>query len=1008
VWAAVALLLAVVIGLARWFGPEKPVEPKPSEVKYAQYQDPRLAPADFGPSGSGGDSAARKQDQKEAEGKWIAAGETDPIKLVGTVTDADTGEPVLDARLVIRRQCTREEQLAIYETQEKAEEASKAAQQGDKDPAEPSETDKVWEELKDTYQTERRTKTDVHGHYRLGVRTPGQHTMFVLHPEYLLYQDEQFVLVEGETERRIDIKLKRGATISGRVTERGTGKGAAGVRVCVLVQSLDPELNMTPPDIGTLVMLSSADLPEGYGETATTDAKGDYTVSGLNPGEATVLINIGDAPYRFSGLPPMRTVSITQPAQVIRNVNFVLDVAGVVWGYVFDETGKPVSGADVVQCFSDSVIAQVAEAATNLRPPIHDSTDRDGLYRLFGPPLNRECRVFVVGKDYSPQISDPFVLTPTNREARVDVYLSSGTTVYGRVLNRRDNSPIAKAQINCMPAVSRLLSPFNAALGFNEVKSGADGSFVVPHLPVGEHKLFTMAEGFKLTLQGEPFFCDGSQDLRLDVFLDPIDAGEHQVYGVVTNESGQPVAGARIGLVSMGLEGFMGAVGGRDAVTDAKGNYLFERVEEGDLMLLADADGYSPTQVKDVQIDAPTDIELETASRINGRVIIRNTGLPPAACGVRAHPTSTPEGDLLSSLQSIGGFGAQCTNGEFSLEVPKGEYMLIANPQGASPGRAQVSVDAGETVNGVVIEVTIEGGSVAGRVVLRNGQSPAGASVRLGREGGSFAPPMPMMENLEFRTMQVGDDGAFKFDRLAGGTYRVIAQLEGYAEGNSGPVELRDGQSKGGVEVVLGSGGGLQGNVVIDGEVAPGAIVTVTGAGFNRVVRADRNGQYVFENLPPGEYLAAAISPDQVTAGRYLPSHGRVVIQDGRVTYYNFGDPQGATVEGLCTPPPPLGRMGFAVLRIAGTGEEVSELNFRNLTSMLTGDMSSLSSIVGLAQIDRDGWFQIENAPEGSYSLDVYYLTMSNLVNSNAQRVYSTMLNIVGEDTVSLQIAATQ
>ncbi|MDX9972962.1 MAG: carboxypeptidase-like regulatory domain-containing protein, partial [FCB group bacterium] len=215
-------------------------------------------------------------------------------------------------------------------------------------------------------------------------------------------------------------------------------------------------------------------------------------------------------------------------------------------------------------------------------------------------------------------------------------------------------------------------------------------------------------------------------------------------------------------------------------------------------------------------------------------------------------------------------------------------------------------------------------------------------------------------------------------------------------------------QTVGGVEIVLGSGGRLQGTVILDGEAAPGAVVTISGMGFNRVVTADRNGQYLIEGIPPGQYLAAAMSPEAIAAGRFAPSHGQVVIVEGQTTQYNFGDAQGATVEGLCTPPPSTGSMGFAVLRIAGTGAEVSQLDFRSLTSIFMGDMSSVPSIVGLAPVDRDGWFQIENAPEGSYSLDVYYLTLGNFVTSQGRRVFSTMIDIRGKETVSLQIAATQ
>jgi hypothetical protein len=351
---------------------------------------------------------------------------------------------------------------------------------------------------------------------------------------------------------------------------------------------------------------------------------------------------------------------------------------------------------------------------------------------------------------------------------------------------------------------------------------------------------------------------------------------------------------------------------------------------------------------------------------------------------------------------------AQCVNGEFTLEVPEGDYLLVANPLGASPGRLQVNVGAGEQVDGLVIECTEQGGRIAGRVTMRDGKSPVGASVRLGQEGGSFASLVPMLEDLQVRMVSVNEDGSFEFTHLSGGNYRLTAHLEGYADGVSNPVMLQDGGTVGGVQIVLGSGGRLEGTVILGKEVSPGAIVTLVGAGgYRKVVTSDRNGQYHIDDIPPGEYLAAAISPNAVMSGKFVPAHGQVVIRDGQTTQYNFGDTQGATVEGLCTPPPPLGQLGFAILRLAGTGDEVSQLDFRTLSTWFTGDMSNVPSVVGLAQVDRDGWFQIENAPEGSYSLDVYYITVNNLLTSGGKRVFSTMIDIAGKEPISLQIAAT-
>jgi len=411
-----ALFLGLLIVAARLFAPEKPVAPPTSRVEYTPSE--AMFPPDpwrNSMSGSGGPSDVSEEETAlEARGTPAEGAPEEPILIHGTVTDGDTGKPLSGTEVRGKRLWSQEDLDAWRKVKGVG---------GDPDNPAPAAEDA--DALEERLNAERKTYTDKDGHYAFRISMPGRYRVGAFRQGFVWRMGENetdpslrvVAIKESDTDVRVDLTLTRGASVSGRVTERGTGRGAAGIRVYAWIQ-----------EAGTFA-------------DAHTGEDGHYKLSTLGKGTAEISVEIGDVPYQFAGLPPRRIVEIADPKQEVRNVDFVVDPAGILWGYVLDETGNPVSGADVVQCNSDSVVAQVAEAVTRMRQPITDNSDKEGLYRLCGVPLNRECRVFVMAKDHSPQLSEPLILTPTQREARVDVYLLAGSNVLGRGVSSEDRSP---------------------------------------------------------------------------------------------------------------------------------------------------------------------------------------------------------------------------------------------------------------------------------------------------------------------------------------------------------------------------------------------------------------------------------------------------------------------------------------------------------------------------------------------------------------------------------------
>jgi hypothetical protein len=149
------------------------------------------------------------------------------------------------------------------------------------------------------------------------------------------------------------------ATISGRVTEAGSGRPLRQMRV-----------HLTGRDIGNV-----------YGVETLTDAEGRYEITGLRGG--AYWINAGPGQYRAghlsktfgadelpAGVPPLQL----KPGEVRRNVDFALPRSYAIEGRVVNEFGEPLSEVSV----GVQPIKAVAHVFRTLQ------TDDRGHFRIYG------------------------------------------------------------------------------------------------------------------------------------------------------------------------------------------------------------------------------------------------------------------------------------------------------------------------------------------------------------------------------------------------------------------------------------------------------------------------------------------------------------------------------------------------------------------------------------------------------------------------------------------------
>lgn len=795
--------------------------------------------------------------------------------------------------------------------------------------------------------------------------------------------EESLPELQEEKSVELTIKLSKGGTIEGKIVEEGSGKGASGVKV-LIDEGLNPfkEQGKTTPFAPTV-----------------SDEEGNFKIEGLIPGTYGLLISIEGTPY----LPnkkefPYKKVTITSTQDIQRGITFKVLPAGMIWGYVLNMSGEPVSGAEILLTTSQSIFSQAVSALLTQEAPLSATSDNNGYYEMGGVPLNQEWRLYVTGsKRYTPQLSDVFALTPSYRVVRVDINVFDGASVSGFVRDTAGN-PIPRAEVICLPEYSAIFSPLDQPTTFQNVMTQEDGSYFVSGLPQGNYQIIAWKAGYKVPMSGYKFASDGySKITGINISLELVEAGEYSVFGKVTNPQGQPLSGADVHLEGVTTAGFHSEE--HSTKTDSAGMYKIDGVNIGYYELRVSYPGYVTRTLYSVRFNQPTDVVLQTFGVIRGQVLVKETNSPlaqPFTIEAKPSPYSPDEaGDIAFAQYTTNTVEESFTNpeGRFELQLGPGAFELTASSDEYVDGKTQAMVREGETIE-VKIYVSKQGAVVAGKVNIRGGGNPQGARVFLVQsesETEAMTKVLFAEENAVGKMQVVGEDGMFRFESISEGNYVVIAQHEGYAMANSGLIALSAGQRMENITITLGSGGGLEGHVYIDGQLAPNALVIILGPGGTKTTNTDENGYYYFDGLTSGVYQLVA-SPvgsgdvDDINMSGLFATRGvPVEVKEGQTTRFDFGKMGGVRIEGQCNPSPPIG--GIALLR-PPTGRPFAFGQVVNMDE-LVGSMSAMVNPLG-------GNFVFEDVPTGEWQLDIYYVQFGRGV----RYVYSTVIAVKSEEPV--------
>ncbi len=608
-----------------------------------------------------------------------------------------------------------------------------------------------------------------------------------------------------------------GASISGFVYLRESGQGVPGAKV-------DLKCALPPPGEMAVFPLQ---------KTVTTDESGAFQFSHLPSGEYQLTptkTGLAIFPTEDDNWQPAVTVSENEQKA---GVELVLYAGHTIYGKVIDAlTGEPLGGVVIEERPRRRLLPPEVE-----EEPQSHVTPATGEYRIAGAmgphfwvEVNKEGYQL---KDGQPGGTVHFDLAPDDLDSERDIELMPQLTISGMVVNS-SQEPIAGAFVNQHPAdVSRV----------RPIRTAAEGAFSVEVKPNTSVRLFVSAEGYGPRLTDFiRVFNESVSGLEI-VLKQPA-----TVEGVVVNESGEPVADARVGgSVSVDLGGGQStgeSVGQTQSGGD--GRFQIEEFPEGNVTIYANKEGYQSDSIR---------LDLKARETVRDvRLVLR----PKEELSFLAGQITDPEGEPIERAQ-------------VQIGVKKGGTIHFSHGETDPEGRYRVEFKADGDIS---IEIThpeykeIHVGNLApDRDDLDFTLQPAGTVTLIGTVV-DWKTREPIRE-FEVSGVKARKDpsapGRFIAEGLhPGELYSLQIKTTDYLPEGMFLDSIPEGTAVIEREFVLGPGGAVSGRVLsaTGGSPMAGVRIAVKGGPLHSFfdpysdleanTGTDAQGRFQFQKLPPG------------------------------------------------------------------------------------------------------------------------------------------------------------
>ncbi len=470
-----------------------------------------------------------------------------------------------------------------------------------------------------------------------------------------------------------------------------------------------------------------------------------------------------------------------------------------------------------------------------------------------------------------------------------------------------------------------------------DAASTGDGSFEIRRMPYGDYAVLATTDGMLGTA-----FADVTDDEPIayaDIVMRPAGA----IAGIVINESGEPIADARVYPEKTRDERhrMSGATGAAtQARTEEDGTFTLPYLWEGEWQLSVEADGYAMLTSDYIPLGT-TDAELvlTVGGSVAGEVVAAETGEPVEGLTITADGEQyRAENEAKSDAE--GRFEiAHLADGKYTVTIDDDTRIL----SGKAP---EFTMAGGEDVEGLRL-IVATGGVILGKVFDADSGAPIEAVRFQARPDNRTTPT---------RDAESDANGLFKLEGLGEGPHTIRRRWKpGYLHGEDREdqkVNVQLGKTVEGIEFAVKRGLYVRGSVVdeegnpVEGVQVHSEPINYSGEGESTITRED--GTFEHRGYSPNQKIRISASGRGFSA----PMVGPLDLGTSDLNGIEIVMTTGGSIAGVV-----VDKTGQPMTRASVTARPVS------------GAMDAPQQGSGL---DRDGKFKIQGLVAGTYRLDVH------------------------------------
>ncbi|HEX7190558.1 MAG TPA: carboxypeptidase-like regulatory domain-containing protein [Thermoanaerobaculia bacterium] len=607
------------------------------------------------------------------------------------------------------------------------------------------------------------------------------------------------------------------------------------------------------PIAGATVLLPNnvPGRPGARGAVASTvtDAKGNYSLTGVKPGNYQIVISHPG----YSAAPA--NLSLTAGARVQKPL--VASPRARISGTVVDDDKRPVAAASIN---ADTVSRDPMGLPRNMRrlmaglPLSHSAfSGPDGRFSL-RTDSQGDIELAASKKGLPSAKTSALHITSGEKKSGVTIVMPRGIAISGIVTDKQGKAlsgvgvTASENEGGPLPGgVRRMIATAirGGAEDDETVHTGSDGKFTT-RVKEGTYDVIFKREGFSTkSVRG---VVANATTKPMEVALEP----GVEIAGRVTR-GGNGIEGINVAVVAMDNSEL--------GVTGPDGHFTVSDLTPGPYMVVFNKQEEFIQQMRNITAPANNvNIELPPGGRISGRVLDKATHQPVTSFNAGVSTARTGGGMQINVPPMMKSFTSD--DGSFTLEnVPTGTVQVIASAAGYTTARqANVTIEDGKSVDNIELDLDT-GVHLSGHVTGPDGSPLSGVAVRPDSGGGGGG--MRIVANFggaDSSTAVTDANGDYSIDQLDPGSKTFSFALEGYLP-TSKSVDLSGREAR--LDAQLSSGLHVTGVVVTDaGAPVPDADIraasALSGGGGFRATKTDANGAFSFDAMAPGHYSFTA------------------------------------------------------------------------------------------------------------------------------------------------------